>query len=159
LLQQQDRSRWDRDAIDRAIRLIKRAAALRRPGPFLIETSIAALHCEASSWEETDWPQVVELYGLLMRFDPSPVVALNRAIARSWSEGPGVALADVEELAPQLGGYHLFHAARAALLRRLGRDEEADAHDDQAIQLTRNVAERSLMSERLDRAGEARLLA
>jgi predicted RNA polymerase sigma factor len=94
-----------------------------------------------------------------MRSDPSPVVALNRAIARSWSEGPAVALADVEELVPQLGGYHLFHAARAALLRRLGRDEEADADDDQATQLTRNVAERSLMSERLDRAGEARLLA
>jgi RNA polymerase sigma-70 factor (ECF subfamily) len=149
LLQNQDRSLWDQRAIREAVFLIERAAALKRPGRYQVEAMIAAVHCEAPSWDKTDWPQVVMLYTLLARIDPSPVVALNRAIACRYVDGPAAALADVDKLAEPLADYHLFHATRAALLRDLGQASEAFAEDAAALALTKNTAEQSLLAERL----------
>jgi RNA polymerase sigma-70 factor (ECF subfamily) len=152
LLADQDRSRWDQAAIADAGRVIRRAAGMGRTGPFQVQAAIAAVHCEAPSWEATDWPQIVALYSLLATLDPSPVVLLNRAIALSHVAGPVAALAEVEAVAPRLGGYYLLHATRAALLRDLGRESEAAAADAQALTLTANPAERRLLSERAGRS-------
>jgi RNA polymerase sigma-70 factor (ECF subfamily) len=149
LLENQDRQLWDHAAIRQAIALIERAAAIRRPGRYQIEAMIAALHCEAPTWAATDWPQVLSLYTLLAQIDESPVVALNRAIARRHVDGPLAALADVDNLAEQLAGYHLFYATRAALLRELRRPDEAARDDAAALRLTKNAAERALLEDRL----------
>ena len=114
-----------------------------------MKACIAAVHCEASSWEETDWPQIVSLYSALAAIDPSPVVALNRAIAISHVDGPEPALREVEALGEPLERYYLLHATRAVLLRQLGRLAEADLEDARAIALTNNEAEKALMSGRL----------
>ena len=152
LIENQDRSLWDRRAIGAAVQLIERASAFGRPGQYLIEACIAAVHCEARSWQETDWPQIVALYTTLAGIDPSPVVALNRAIAISHVNGPDAALHEVELVAEPLQRYYLLHATRAVLLRRLGRTEEADVADAEAIALTSNEAERALMARRLGQA-------
>jgi RNA polymerase sigma-70 factor (ECF subfamily) len=152
LIEDQDRSLWEGRAIVDAVRLIERASAVGRPGPYLIEACIAAVHCEARSWEETDWPQILALYTTLAGIDPSPVLGLNRAIAVSHVHGPQAALDEVEAVAGRLGRYYLLHATRAVLLRRLGRVEEADMADARAIELTSNEAERALMSRRLSQA-------
>jgi RNA polymerase sigma factor (sigma-70 family) len=149
LLEFQDRTLWDRRAIAEAIRLIERAALYGRPGRYQVEAMIAALHGEASSWAATDWPQVLALYTLLSKIDPSPVVSLSRAIALGYVTGPAAGLAAVEALAGPLHPYHLFHATRAALLRALGRDAEAAAADSVALALTRNPGERALLEARL----------
>jgi RNA polymerase sigma-70 factor (ECF subfamily) len=149
LLEDQDRTLWDRTAIARAGRLIERAAAAGRPGRYQVQAAIAAVHCEASSWPATDWPQVLTLYTLLAELDPSPVVRLNRAIALSHVAGPAEALAEVDALAAALTRYHLFHATRAALLRDLGREAEAVDADAAALALATNPAERTLLAERL----------
>jgi RNA polymerase sigma factor (sigma-70 family) len=149
VLEHQDRSLWDRAAIAEAVSLIERAAALRRPGRYQIEAMIAAVHCEARSWQSTDWPQILALYSLLAAIDPSPVVALNRAIAKSHVDGPAAALAEVEDLRDELDRYHLFHATRAELLRQLGHGREANVEDAVALGLTRNRAERTLLEERI----------
>ena len=149
LLEHQNRQLWDHAAIRNAIGLIERAAAVQRPGRYQIEAMIAALHCEAPTWEATDWPQVLSLYTLLARIDDSPVVALNRAIARRHVDGPLAALEDVDHLAEQLAEYHLFYATRAALLRELGRADEAARDDSAALRLTKNAAERALLEDRL----------
>ncbi|MGW7522518.1 RNA polymerase sigma factor [Streptomyces sp. NPDC054783] len=148
-LADQDRTRWDTRRIRSATALIERAAALGRPGPYQIEAAIAAVHCEAPDWKDTDWPQLLHLYDMLLAVDPSPVVRLNRAVVISHTDGPAAALAQVEALADQLGRYHLFHATRAALLRDLGRDQEAAEADRKALGLTTNPAERSLLTARL----------
>jgi RNA polymerase sigma-70 factor (ECF subfamily) len=153
LLEDQDRSLWDRRQIADALRLLKRAAAFGRPGRYQVEAAIAGVHCEAPTWQATNWHQVLELYALLMALDPSPVVALNRAIAVRYVDGPARALDEVDRLAEVLDRYHLFHATRAALLRELGRDTEAAAADARALELTHNPAERALLRDRL--AGEA----
>jgi RNA polymerase sigma-70 factor (ECF subfamily) len=149
LLQDQDRSRWDRAQIAAASQLLDAARRMGRPGRFWIEAAIAACHCEAPSWEETDWAQVLALYGALQRVHPSPVVRLNRAVALLHVAGPSAALEEVERLAPELDGYHLYHATRAELLRRFGRHGEARDADARALQLTRNPAERTLLADRL----------
>jgi RNA polymerase sigma-70 factor (ECF subfamily) len=151
LLEAQDRSLWDRRAIGQAVKLIERAAAFRQPGRYLIEAMIAALHCEAMNWNATDWAQILLLYTLLVEIDDSPVVALNRAIAQRYVEGPANALTSVNQLAGQLEGYHLFHATRAALLRDLGQPVEAAREDTAALALTRNSGERALLQDRLSR--------
>ncbi|MEV6057996.1 RNA polymerase sigma factor [Streptomyces sp. NPDC052107] len=148
-LADQDRTRWDTRCIRSATALIERAAMLGSPGPYQIEAAIAAVHCEAPTWKDTDWPQLLRLYDMLLAVDPSPVVRLNRAIVLSHTDGPVLALAQVEALGDQLGRYHLFHATRAALLRDLGRDTEATEADRQALRLTANPAERSLLTARL----------
>lgn len=151
LLEHQDRARWDRTRIAGAIEIIERTAKLRRPGRYQVEAMIAALHCEASSWEQTDWPQILALYDVLVAIDPSPVVRLNRAVAVGHVHGPGAALAEVERLSDGLSAYHLWHATRASLLAMLGRDEDAGRANATALELTRNAGERALIEERLGR--------
>jgi RNA polymerase sigma-70 factor (ECF subfamily) len=149
LLQHQDRSLWDRAAIADAIALLEGASRMGRPGPYQVQAAIVACHAEAPSWETTDWPQVLALYDVLARFDPSPVVALNRAIALRYIAGANAALDAVDALGGVLDRYHLFHATRAELLRALGRNAEAREADLRAIALTANPAERALLQERI----------
>jgi RNA polymerase sigma-70 factor (ECF subfamily) len=149
LLQHQDRSLWDRRQIADALRLLERAAGYGRPGRYQVEAAIAGVHCEARTWTATNWHQVLELYSILMTLDPSPVVALNRAIAVRYVYGPTQALQEVDRLAEALDRYHLFHATRAALLTDLGRDAEAKVAQGRALDLTKNVAERALLAQRL----------
>ncbi|HYW27791.1 MAG TPA: RNA polymerase subunit sigma-24, partial [Terriglobales bacterium] len=140
---------WDGVAIAAAIRLVERAGAMRRPGPYQLQAAIAACHAEAPSWADTDWPQIVVLYDLLLRISPSPVVRLNRAVALRWVAGSAAALAEVDALSCALDGYHLFHAARAELLQELGRPDEARTAEERALSLTANRAERALLERRL----------
>ncbi len=153
LLPDQDRSRWDRHAIAAGEVMLERAAALHRSGPFQLRAAIAACHATSPSWEETDWLQIVTLFEVLTRYDPSPVVRLNRAVAMSQIGPQEVApsLDAVDELADRLDGYHLFHATRAELLATLGRADEADAANARALTLTDNDAERRLLATRLHR--------
>ncbi len=153
LLPDQDRSRWDQVAIKAGEDMLDRAAARHSPGPFQLQAAIAACHATAPSWAETDWLQIVTLFDVLGAHDPSPVVRLNRAVAFSHlgREHVGQALAAVDELADRLDGYHLFHATRAQLLTRLGRDEEAATANARALGLTGNEAERRLLATRLHR--------
>ncbi|HEX6480525.1 MAG TPA: RNA polymerase sigma factor [Ktedonobacteraceae bacterium] len=148
LLQDQDRSRWDRAMIGEGITLIEQAAALRRPGPFQLEAAIIACHAEAESWEATDWPQIVILYDLLLKMRPSPVVRLNRAVALRQVLGLEAALAEVNALEGDLNNYHLFHAIRGELLLEMGQREQARASALQALGLTQNRAEQSLLARR-----------
>jgi RNA polymerase sigma factor (sigma-70 family) len=149
LLRDQDRSLWDREEIAAAGELLLRALAAGRPGPYQLQAAIAACHAEALSWEATDWKQVLLLYDALLLLTPTAVVRLNRAIALSHWVGAAVAMDEVECLEPELRGYHLFHATRAELLRRLGRPVEAREADRRALALTRNPAERHLLEQRL----------
>ena len=149
LLQDQDRSRWDRERIAEGLSLLEAARRLGTPGRFWIQAAIAACHCEAAAWETTDWPQILALYGALQRIDPSPVVRLNRAVALSHVAGPAAALEEVETLGAELGRYHLWHATRAELLRQFGRDQEARAADARALELTANPAEQRLLRRRI----------
>jgi RNA polymerase sigma-70 factor (ECF subfamily) len=149
LLQDQDRGRWEQERVASAIVLLQRAASLHRPGPYQLQAAIAACHAEAPSWRSTDWQQIVALYDALLELMPSPVVELNRAIARRYRDGAAAALPDVERLADALDSYYLFHATRAELLRDLGREPEARAALQRALQLTANPAERVLLQQRL----------
>jgi RNA polymerase sigma factor (sigma-70 family) len=149
LLSDQDRSLWDREAIAAATDLLLAAMAHGRPGPYQLQAAIAACHAEAPSWDATDWRQVLLLYDALLRLTPTAVVRLNRAIAVSHAVGAAEALEEVERLEPALRSYHLFHATRAELLRRLDRRAEAREADRRALDLTRNPAERQLLEERL----------
>jgi len=149
LLADQDRGLWDRAQITEAIVLIERAGHLGRPGPYQIEAAIAACHAEAPSFEATDWQQIVVLYDMLMAIAPSPVVRLNRTIAVWKVDGAAAALHELEEIAPVLDGYHLFHAARGEMLTELGRREQARAAQLRALDLTGNPAEQALLRRRL----------
>jgi RNA polymerase sigma factor (sigma-70 family) len=149
LLQDQDRSRWDQERIASAIVLVQRAAGLQRSGPYQLQAAIAACHSEARRWEDTDWRQIVALYDALLELMPSPVVELNRAIARRYLDGAQTALADVDRLTGPLDGYYLFHATRAELLRDLGRAAEARLALGRALELTENPAERGLLRRRI----------
>jgi RNA polymerase sigma-70 factor (ECF subfamily) len=150
LLEDQDRRRWNRVLIAEALPLVEEA--LRGgPGPFALQAAIAALHCQAPRAEDTDWPQIVRLYDLLERLQPSPVVSLNRAAAVAMVDGPRPALALIDALAAtgELDRYHLLHAARADLLRRLGSRAEAAASYARALELVTNDAERRFLARRL----------
>ena len=150
LLEQQDRTRWNQQQIAEALPLV--AEGLRgRAGPFAIQAAIAAVHCQAARAEDTDWPQIVSLYELLERVQPSPVVSLNRAVAVAMSEGPGPALALIDKLTADgaLEKYHLLHAARADMLRRLGLAEEATRSYSRALELVTNDSERRFLERRL----------
>jgi RNA polymerase sigma factor (sigma-70 family) len=149
LLRDQDRSRWDHAEIAAAAGLVVRASRFRRPGPYQIQAAIVACHAEAVSWATTDWLQILLLYDALLAHSPSPVIRLHRAVALSHVQGPQAALDETDGLSGVLGGYHLFHATRAELLRELGRSSQARRADEQALQLTGNAAERSLLAHRL----------
>jgi predicted RNA polymerase sigma factor len=148
-LQDQDRARWDRALIAEATRLLARAMAMHRPGPYQIQAAIAAIHAAAPSHQHTDWPQIRALYDRLQEFTPSAVVRLNRAVATRYAIGPQAALAEVEPLAGELGGYRLFHAVRAELLTGLGHLEQARFANERALALAANPAERELLARRL----------
>ena len=148
-LADQDRSRWDQQLIAEAMRTLGAAFVFRRPGPYQAQAAIAALHAEAPSADETDWPQIRLLYDQLQAMTPSPVVLLNRAVATRYVLGPRAALAEIEPLAADLDGYRLFHALRGGLLTCLGRDEEAAAAGERALALASNPAERELLTRRL----------
>jgi RNA polymerase sigma factor (sigma-70 family) len=149
LLEDQDRARWDGVAISRADGYLATAAALGHPGRFQLQAAIAGCHGNATSWVETDWLQILTLYDLLLRFDSSPVIRLNHAIALSHLRGPEAALAEVDQIADRLSGYHLLHATRAQLLTALGDHAAARAANERALTLTHNPAEQQLLRARL----------
>ncbi|RTL68123.1 MAG: RNA polymerase sigma factor [Pseudonocardiaceae bacterium] len=152
LLADQDRGRWDRALIEEGQTLVVRALTGGDPGPYGVQAAIAALHVEAADVETTDWPQIVALYDVLARIEPSPAVELNRAIAVAMRDGPaaGLALLDALRDDPRLRGGHLLPAARADLLRRLGRTDEAAAEYRAALETVGNDAERDFLTTRLD---------
>jgi RNA polymerase sigma-70 factor (ECF subfamily) len=148
LLQEQNRSLWNREQIAEALPMVE--DALRAGvGPFAIQAAIAALHCQAARAEDTDWPQIVQLYDVLEDIDPSPIVALNRAVAVAMVDGPEAALALMGALAGDLDGYHLLHAARADLLRRTGSAAESAKSYRRALALVTNESERRFLERRL----------
>jgi len=149
LLGAQDRSLWDSVGIAEGVELLHRAAELGAPGPYQLQAAIAAVHSEAASWAETDWPQIVLLYDTLLRMTDTPVIRLNRAVALSRFASPQVALGEVNDLAISLGGYHLFHATRAELLDELGEKALAREARLRALELCQNPAERSLLERKL----------
>jgi RNA polymerase sigma-70 factor (ECF subfamily) len=149
LLRDQDRRLWNRAAISQAVAILERAAALHRTGPYQLQAAIAACHAEAESWAATDWPQILILYDMLLRLEPSPVAMLSRAVALRYVAGPKAALAEVDRLENTLDGYHLWHAVRADLLDALGRRDKANAAERRALSLTHNPAEQSLLRRRV----------
>lgn len=150
LLQHQDRSRWDREAIAEGLALMDKAMRHRSPGPYQAQAAVAALHARAASWVETDWAQIALLYGALERMSPSPVITLNRAAALAKVDGPEAALGLIEPLADPLANYFYFHGMRGALLKELGRTAEARAAFSQAIALAKSGAEAAHIRAELD---------
>lgn len=148
LMEDQDRTRWDTAAIAEGTQLLDRALRHRRPGPYQLQAAIAALHAQAERPDDTDWPQIAALYEQLLRIAPSPVAALNRAVAVAMAGGPERGLALIDEIRG-LERYHLLHAARADLLRRAVRPHEAADAYRRAIELARNERERAFLERRL----------
>ena len=154
LLDDQDRSLWDRSLIDEALALIDRAMQYRQPGAYQIQAAIAALHARAERADETDWAQIDLLYQALERLQPSPVITLNRAVAVSKRQGPEVALAMIAPLAEKLSGYFYFHGLSGHLLKQLGKVREARVAFDHAIALATNAAECAYIRMQLDKLDE-----
>jgi len=152
LLDDQDRDRWDRTLIAEGVALVERAIGSRRFGPYTLQAAIAAVHAEAATSAATDWPQIVGLYEVLLRAEPSPVFELNRAVAVAMARGPaeGLALVDAILARGDLDGYHWAHSARADLCRRLGRTDDARVSYVRALTLARQEPERRFLQRRLD---------
>lgn len=155
LLEHQDRSRWNRDYIAEGITLVERALSSKRLGPYTLQAAIAAVHAEAVTAAETDWAQIVALYDLLRRTEPSPIVELNRAVAVAMHDGPAAGLELVEAILArgELRDYHLIHSARADLCRRLGQKQEARISYERALALTKQEPERRFLERRLRELG------
>jgi RNA polymerase sigma-70 factor, ECF subfamily len=151
LLEDQDRSRWDRGAIAEGLALLDKAIRHRRPGPYQVQAAIAALHARAARPQDTDWSEIEVLYGSLERLAPSPVVTLNRAVAVSKTRGAAPALAMIEPLAAQLSGYFYYFGVRGALLMQLGRHDEARIAFDEAIARAHSVHEAAHIRMQIDR--------
>jgi len=151
LLENQDRSLWNREQIVEGIQLVERALSSRRFGPYALQAAIAAVHSEASEAASTDWPQIVALYSVLARAEPSPVVELNRAVAVAMRDGPKAGLTLIEAILArgELADYHLAHSARADLCRRLGKKDEARSAYQRALALTQQEHERRFLENRL----------
>jgi RNA polymerase sigma-70 factor (ECF subfamily) len=151
LLADQDRAQWHRDEIAEGVALVRRALRRKPPSRFALQAAIAAVHAEAPTWEATDWREIVALYDVLVQLWPSPVVALNRAVAVGFADGPEAGLRAVDALLgePQLASYGYLPAARADFLRRLGRTAEARTAYEEALLLTENSVERAYLAERL----------
>lgn len=151
VLEDQDRSRWDRDEIEEGMQVVETALRKRRVGPYQLQAAIAALHASAATAEKTDWQQISALYGELLRIQPSIVVQLNHAVAVAMSRGydRGLRLIDDLGASGELDSYHLYHAARADLLRRLSRNLEARSAYERALSLTANAVERRYLRRRL----------
>jgi RNA polymerase sigma-70 factor (ECF subfamily) len=150
-LEEQDRSLWDRGQIDEGLTLLEPALRMSRPGPYQLQAAIAALHAEAVTAQDTDWSQIAALYCELERVHPTPVISLNCAVAIGMSKGPAAGLAVIQRLGESgaLDNYHLFHAAQAELLRRLGDREAATTAYQRALSLTENDAEREYLQRRI----------
>ncbi|MGH2874532.1 MAG: RNA polymerase sigma factor [Solirubrobacteraceae bacterium] len=155
LLEQQDRSHWDRETIAAASRLLRRAAKRHQPGPYQLQAAIVACHAEAADWASTDWEQIVLLYDMLLHLAPSPLTRLHRSIAWRYVAGPEAVLAEVDALAAALDRHHLYHATRAGLLQSLGRSDEARAANRRALELTANPAEQAVLRRRIDWGDDA----
>ena len=157
VLEEQDRSRWDGAEIEEGTRLVEQALGLQRPGPYQLQAAIAAVHANAPSSDETDWEEIAALYRGLCAVAPSPVVSLNYAVAVAMDEGfeAGLSLIDQLGSSESLAGYHLFHAARADLLRRLNRLSEAATAYREALRLTTNEVERAYLTRRLTELGDS----
>ncbi len=155
LLADQDRTRWDQSLITEGVSLLARALARREPGPYQIQASIAAIHAQAATADDTDWREIAGLYAILHQYSPTPVVELNRAVAIAMAEGPEAGLVLVEKLAriEELRSYQYLHSTRADLLRQLNRPKEARAAYRRALELTENQAERRFLTSQLERLG------
>jgi RNA polymerase sigma-70 factor (ECF subfamily) len=151
LLEQQDRSLWNREYIKEGVALVERALSSRRFGPYTLQAAIAAVHAEAPGTAQTDWAQIVALYDVLLRVESSPVVELNRAVAVAMKDGPAAGLDLVESLLArgELSDYHLIHSARADLCRRVGKNDEARISYERALALTKLEPERRFLEKRL----------
>jgi RNA polymerase sigma-70 factor (ECF subfamily) len=149
LLEDQDRSLWNRELIAEGVALTTQALRTRMFGPYCLQAAIAAVHAEAPSTAATDWSEIIGLYDVLSRLDPSPVVALNRAVAVSMRDGPSVALPLIEEILEELKTYHLAHAVHADLCRRLGREADALAFYERALSLAQQEPERRFLKDRI----------
>jgi RNA polymerase sigma-70 factor, ECF subfamily len=152
LLEDQDRALWDQDLIAQGSALVERALSSRRPGAYALQGAISAVHANAASVGATDWGEIIGLYNVLLQANPSPVVELNRAVAVAMRDGPSAGLALIDAILERgdLAGYHLAHAARADLYRRLGKREEAQAAYRQALSLAQQEQERRFLQRRLD---------
>jgi RNA polymerase sigma-70 factor, ECF subfamily len=155
LLRDQDRTRWDRTMIAEGHAIVRACIRRGQPGPFQLQAAIQAVHCHAESFEATDWPQIVRLYEHLFSVMPTPVVALNRAIAIAEVEGPGAALTTLDAIAADLDNYHLMHAARGTMLRRLGQRDAAQAAFESAAKLAATEAERRFLARQIQELAEA----
>ena len=155
LLDEQDRSQWNRAQIAEGLALVERALRSRRAGPYTLQAAIAAVHAEATEAAATDWAQIAGLYDVLLRIDPSPVAELNRAVAIAMRDGPAPGLKLIEEIFRRgdLDDYALAHSARADLCRRLGRTADAAAAYERALALTRQGPERRFLERRLAALG------
>jgi RNA polymerase sigma-70 factor (ECF subfamily) len=151
LLEDQDRSLWDQARIREGKEYLERALASPPAGPYTIQAAIAAVHADAATVAETDWPQIVDLYDALLQFQPSPIVALNRAVATAMRDGPEAGLVLIDDILAEgdLADYHLAHAARADLCRRLCRTAEARESYERALALATQEPERRLLLKRL----------
>ncbi len=150
LLRDQDRTKWDPALIAEGHAIVRACIRRNQPGPFQLQAAIQAVHCDADSFEATDWPQIVTLYDQLYAAMPTPVIALNRAIAVGERDGPREALEQLDAIADELDGYHLLHAARATTLRRLGRDAEAQAAFTRAADLAPTEGDRRFLTSQAD---------
>jgi RNA polymerase sigma-70 factor (ECF subfamily) len=150
LLEDQDRSLWNRDMIAEGVALTTRALQTRMFGPYCLQAAIAAVHAEAPSTKETDWSEIIGLYDVLSRLDPSPIVALNRAVAVAMRDGPDAGLSAVEPLRKDLTDYHLLHAVHADLCRRAGRKDAALASYKKALDLAQQAPERRFLAGRME---------
>ena len=158
LLRDQDRTTWDRAMIQAGHSIVRACIRRGQPGPFQLQAAIQAVHCDAESFQATDWPQIVALYDHLFSVMPTPVVALNRAIAIAEVEGPAAALTTLDAIAPALDSYHLMHAARGTMLRRLGQRDAARAAFERAVQLAATEADRRFLAQQVQQLAEDRAL-
>ena len=158
LLADQDRRLWDRALMAEGVSLVERAFSSRRFGPYTLQAAIAAVHAEAATADATDWAQIVDLYDVLVRADPSPVIELNRAAAIAMRDGPSAGLAIIDAILARgdLDGYHLAHSARADLCRRLGRIEDARKAYQRALELAMQEPERRFLEKRLSQISALR---
>jgi RNA polymerase sigma-70 factor (ECF subfamily) len=155
LLEDQDRSLWDRDMIEEGLTLVERAFSSKPPGPYTLQSAIAALHAEAARPEATDWAQITRLYSRLLRINPSPIIELNRAIAIAMHKGPEAGLQQIDAILERgdLDDYHLAHSARAELCRKLGRTNQARASWERAFALAQQDPERRFIQRKLSELG------
>jgi RNA polymerase sigma-70 factor (ECF subfamily) len=154
LLRDQDRTKWDRTMIEEGHAIVRTCIRRDQPGPFQLQAAIQAVHCDADSFDATDWHQIVALYDHLLSIMPTAVVALNRAIAIGVTEGPGAALSALDAIAPDLDNYHLMHAARGTTLRRLGQRDAASAAYERAAHLAPTEADRRFLAQQIEELAE-----